>query len=168
VTAGKSPRWPGSRQGKYDILLLTADPKTTILGGAIVAQRGRSTPSIAVAGGGTPSRQRQQRWEDPATTTWKRLVGLQGQGGDDDNDINTRGNDGYDTTISLAMATATRVAGDEEGDGGKSDGNDEKGGGQATATTMATKRAMAAATRVAGNKEGDGKGGGRLESWGRR
>ena len=32
-----------------------------------------------------------------------------------------------DTTISLAMATATRVAGDKECDGGKSNGDDEKG-----------------------------------------
>ncbi len=48
------------------------------------------------------------------------------------------------------------MAGDEEGDGGKSDGDKEKGGGRATATTMATKRAMAAAMRVAGDEEGDG------------
>ena len=34
-----------------------------------------------------------------------------------------------DTTISLAMATATRVAGDKECDGGKSNGDDEKGCG---------------------------------------
>ncbi len=61
------------------------------------------------------------------------------------------------------MATATRVAGDEEGNGGKSDGDNEKGGGQARAMVMAMKRAMAAATRVAGDKEGDGEGGGRLE-----
>jgi hypothetical protein len=70
------------------------------------------------------------------------------------------------------MATATRVAGDKEGNGSKSDGDDEKGGGQATATVMATKRAMAAAMRVACNEEGDGdnnegdgdKGGGRASA----
>jgi hypothetical protein len=55
------------------------------------------------------------------------------------------------------MATATRVAGDEESIGRKSDGNDEKGCGRATAT--ATKKAMAAATRAAGDKEGNGEGG---------
>jgi hypothetical protein len=66
------------------------------------------------------------------------------------------------------MATATRVAGNEEGDGSKSDGDDKKGGGQATVMVMATKRAMAAATRVAGNEEGDGEGGERLERWRRR
>ncbi len=55
----------------------------------------------------------------------KRSVGSRGRGGDDDNGIDPRGNDDDDTTISLAMATATRVAGNEEGDGGKSDGNDE-------------------------------------------
>ena len=62
-----------------------------------------------------------------------------------------------DTTISLAMATATRVAGDKECDGGKSDGDNEKGCGRATAT--APKREVAAATRAAGDKEGDGEGG---------
>ncbi len=62
-----------------------------------------------------------------------------------------------DTPISLAMAMATRVAGNEESDGGKSDGDDEKGCGRATATAM--KRAMAAATRAAGDEEGDGEGG---------
>ncbi len=56
-----------------------------------------------------------------------------------------------DTSTSLAMAMATRVAGDEECDSGKSDGNDEKGGGRAMAM------AMAAATRAAGDKEGDGR-----------
>ena len=55
------------------------------------------------------------------------------------------------------MATATRVAGDKECDGGKSDGDDEKGCGRATAT--APKRAVAAATRAAGDEEGDGEGG---------
>ena len=61
------------------------------------------------------------------------------------------------TTISLAMATATRVAGDKECDHGKSDGDDEKGFGQATATEP--KREVAAATRAAGDKECDGEGG---------
>ena len=53
------------------------------------------------------------------------------------------------------MATATRVTGDKECDGGKSDGNDEKGCGRATAP----KREVAAATRVAGDEKGDGEGG---------
>ena len=65
--------------------------------------------------------------------------------------------DDDDTPISLAMGTATRVAGDEESDSGKSDGDDKKGCGRATAT--ATKRAMAAATRAAGDKDDDGMGG---------
>jgi hypothetical protein len=49
------------------------------------------------------------------------------------------------TPTKRAMATMTRVAGQEEGNdnGGKSDGNGDKGGGQATAT-----RAMV--TRVIG------------------
>jgi hypothetical protein len=48
------------------------------------------------------------------------------------------------------MAMAMRVAGSKEGndDFGKRDGNDDKGGGQATAT--ATKRVFLTATRVAG------------------
>ena len=33
------------------------------------------------------------------------------------------------STISLAMVTATRVTSDKEGDGGKSNVNDKKGGG---------------------------------------
>ena len=49
------------------------------------------------------------------------------------------------------------MAGDKECNGGKSDGDDEKGCGQATAT--APKRAVAAATRAAGDEEGDGEGG---------
>ncbi len=57
--------------------------------------------------------------------TSKRSVGSRGRGGDDDNSIDPRGNDDNDTTISLARATATRVGGNEEGDGGKSDGDDE-------------------------------------------
>jgi len=55
------------------------------------------------------------------------------------------------------MAMATRVAGDKECDGGKSDGHNEKGFRQATAT--APKRAVAAATRAAGDEEGNGEGG---------
>jgi len=54
------------------------------------------------------------------------------------------------------MATATRVAGDKEWDGGKSDGDDKKGCRRATAT--APKRAVAAATRAAGDEEGNGEG----------
>ena len=67
-----------------------------------------------------------------------------------------------DTTISLAMATATRVAGDKEcdGDGGKSDGIDEKGCGRKRRWRQrgrwrrrkrgrrVTERAMARAARV--------------------
>ena len=68
------------------------------------------------------------------TTTSKLSVGSGGQGGDNDNDVDLRGNDYNDTTISLAMATATRVAGDKECNGGKSDGDDKKGCRQATAT----------------------------------
>jgi len=48
------------------------------------------------------------------------------------------------------MATATRVAGDKECNGGKSDGDDEKGCGRATAT---------APKRAAGDEEGNGEGG---------
>ena len=44
------------------------------------------------------------------------------------------------------MAMATRVAGNNECDGSKSDGDDEKGCRQATAT--APKRAVAAAKRA--------------------
>jgi hypothetical protein len=75
------------------------------------------------------ARRQRHRWEDLATTTSKRSVGSGGQGGDNDDDVDPRGDDYNDTTISLAMATATRVAGDKECDGGKSDGDDEKGCG---------------------------------------
>jgi hypothetical protein len=34
VMAGESPRWPGLRRGEYDIPSPTADPRTTIPGGA--------------------------------------------------------------------------------------------------------------------------------------
>ena len=47
------------------------------------------------------------------------------------------------------MAMVKRVAGNEEGNGGKIDGNDEKGGRRAT---------VMVATRVAGDKEGNGEG----------
>ena len=75
--------------------------------------------------------------------------------GDKEGDGGKSNND--DTPISLAMATATRVAGNKESDGGKSDGDDEKSCQRATA--MATKRAMVVATKAAGNKEGNGEGG---------
>ncbi len=55
------------------------------------------------------------------------------------------------------MVMATRVADDKECDGGKSDGDDEKGCGRATAT--GPKRVVAAATRAAGGEEGNGEGG---------
>ncbi len=64
------------------------------------------------------------------------------------------------TTIqqsALRWQRSTRVAGDKECDGGKSEGDDEKSCGRVTAT--APKREMAAATRAAGDKEGDGGGG---------
>jgi hypothetical protein len=59
------------------------------------------------------------------------------------------------------IATATTVAGDKEGncDGGKSIGDGNKGGGQATATAMVTKTVIATATTVAGDKEGNCDGG---------
>jgi hypothetical protein len=126
-------------------------------GGTIVARRGRRTLSIAVKGGVSLARRRRRRWEDLAPTTSKRSVSSGGQGDDNDGDVDPRGDDYNDTTISLAMATATRVAGDKECDGGKSDGDDEKGCGRATAT--APKRAVAAATRAAGDEEGNGEGG---------
>ena len=126
-------------------------------GGAIVARRGRSTLLIAVTGGGLLVRRQRRQREDLATLTSKRSICSQGRGGYDDNDINPRGNDDNDTTISLAMAMATRVAGDKESVGRKSDGDNKKGCGRATA--MATKRAMAAATSVAGDEEGNGLGG---------
>ncbi len=143
-------------------------------GGAIVARRGQSTLSIAVTEGGSLARRGRRQWEDLATLTSKRSIGLRRRGGYDDDGINPRGGNDNDTTISLVMATATRLAGDEEGislamamvtkvagdeesDSGKSNGDDEKGCGRATAT--ATKRAMVAATRAAGDKKGDGNGG---------
>jgi len=126
-------------------------------GGTIVARRGWQTLSIAVKGGVSLARRRRRQWEDLASTTSKRPVGSGGQGGDNDNDIDLRGDDYNDTTISLAMATATRVAGDKECDGGKSYGDDEKGCGQTTAT--APKRAVAAAMRAVGDEEGNGEGG---------
>jgi len=127
-------------------------------GGPIVARRGRQTLSIAVKGGVSLARRQRRRWEDLATTTSKRSVGSGGQGGDNDNGINLRGDDYSDTTISLAMAMATRVAGDKECDGGKSDGDDKRVAGE-RAMAMAPKRAVAAAMRAAGEKEGNGEGG---------
>jgi hypothetical protein len=174
VTAGKSPRWPGLRQGKYDVSSPTADPRTTIPGGALVAQRGRSTPSIAAMGGGLPARRQRQQWEDPATTTLKRLVGLRGWGGDDNNDVNLRGDDDDNTTISLAMATATRVAGNKEGDGGKSDGKGERrqrrwqqrGRWRRRQGWRATKRAMARAEGGKSDGDRDEEGNGKEEGEG--
>ncbi len=51
----------------------------------------------------------------------------------------------------LAIVTAIRVASNDNcnGDGGKSNGNGDKGGGQATM------RAMVVATTVAGDNEGN-------------
>ena len=118
-------------------------------GGAIVAQRGRSTLSIVVTGGGSLVRRRQQ-WEDLATSTSQWSIGSQRRGGYDDNDVNPRGDDDNDTTISFALATATRLAGDEEGDGGKSADYDTPISlVMATASPIA-ERAMATTKRVAG------------------
>jgi hypothetical protein len=64
----------------------------------------------------------------PGNNDSKWLVGLQGQGGDDNVGIKPRGDDDDDKTISLAMATAMMVVGDKEGDGGKSNGDDESNG----------------------------------------
>jgi hypothetical protein len=60
-------------------------------------------------GGGSLARQRRCRWEDLATTS-KRSVGSRGQGGDNDDDIDPRGDDDNNTTISLAMAMAPKRA----------------------------------------------------------
>ncbi len=113
-------------------------------GGVIFAQQGRSSLSIAVTGGGSLARRQRRRWEDLATSTSKGLISLRGWGGYDDDDVDPRGNDDNDT-ISLAMATATRVVGNEEGDGSKSDDDD-------TPISLA----MATTTRVAGEEESDG------------
>ncbi len=58
-----------------------------------------------------------------------------------------------------AIATATRVASNDvgDGDGGKSDGDDNEGAGRATTRAMAAAAATTvAAMRVASNKEGEG------------
>jgi hypothetical protein len=55
------------------------------------------------------------------------------------------------------MVTAMRVAGDEEGEGGKAMATATRVAGERTAT--ATKRAMATKTWEAGEEEGNGKGG---------
>ncbi len=98
---------------------------------------------IAVTGGGSLARRRRgQRWEDLATSTSKQLIGSRGPGGYDGIDVDPRGDNDNETTISLAMATATRVAGNIEGDGGKSNDDD-------TSISLA----IATATRVAGDNE---------------
>jgi hypothetical protein len=59
-----------------------------------------------------------------------------------------------------AMALATRVLCDNEGDGSSNKGNGDEGGRQVAMTkVMATMWAMAMAMRLVGNKEGKGKGG---------
>ena len=97
--------------------------------------------------------------EDPATMTSKQSVGLLGRGGDDDDVVDPRGDSDNDTTISLAMATATRVEGDEEVDGGKSDDDytNQPCDGDGNEVWRATKsaiaaRAMATMKRVAGER----------------
>ncbi len=56
-----------------------------------------------------------------------------------------------------AIATAARVASNDNGDGngGKSNGNGNKGAGQATTRAMVVATTVAA-MRVASNKEGEG------------
>jgi hypothetical protein len=56
-----------------------------------------------------------------------------------------------------AITTATRVASNDNGngDGGKSDGNDDEGAGRATMRAMAAARTVAG-MRLASNKEGEG------------
>ncbi len=56
-----------------------------------------------------------------------------------------------------AIATAMRVASDDDidGNGGKSDGDGNKGAGRATMRAMAAAMTVAA-MRVASNKEGEG------------
>jgi hypothetical protein len=51
----------GSRRGEDDVSSPTADLRTMIPGGEIVARRRRSTPSTAATGGGSPARRRQRR-----------------------------------------------------------------------------------------------------------
>jgi hypothetical protein len=65
--------------------------------------------------------------------------------------------------VAKAIALATRVACNKEGNGNSSKSAGNKGGGQAKATRamvtgMLTTWVMATATRLAGNKEGKGKG----------
>jgi hypothetical protein len=57
-----------------------------------------------------------------------------------------------------AIAMATRVASDDDdnGDGGKSDGDGNKGAGRATPRAMAAGMTVAA-MRVASDKEGEGR-----------
>ena len=54
---GQAATLVGIAARRLDVSLPTADPRTTIPGGAIVTQRGRSTPSIAATGGGSPAQQ---------------------------------------------------------------------------------------------------------------
>ncbi len=56
-----------------------------------------------------------------------------------------------------AITTVTRVASDDDGngDGGKSDGNSDKGAGRATTREMAAAMTVAA-MRVASDEEGEG------------
>ena len=68
-----------------------ADLRTTIPEGVIVARRGQSSDGRGIAG-------------VTATTT---------MGGPGNDDVDPRGDDDDNTTISLAMAAAMRVAGDE-------------------------------------------------------
>ncbi len=63
---------PGSRRGEYDVSSPTADPRTTIPGGALVARRGRSTPSIAATGG---DRRRDDDDDDGRTRRRRRRSG---------------------------------------------------------------------------------------------
>jgi hypothetical protein len=50
-------------------------------------------------GGGSLARRQRRRCEDLATTTSKRSVGSRGRGGDNDNDVDPRGEDDNDTNL---------------------------------------------------------------------
>jgi hypothetical protein len=73
---------------------------------------------------------------------------------------NNSGRQATVTTTKRVMVMAMRVAGDKEGngDGGKSNGISNKGGGQETATRVMAMVTMWAMAMLAGNKEGMDKG----------
>jgi hypothetical protein len=85
------------RKGRRTSLSPTANPRTLIPKGVIVMQRGRSTPLTA-----------------SLHPLLLRLIGLRRRGGNDDNDVNPRGDDDKGTTISFLI---------EWGDSGHGGGN---------------------------------------------